>query len=115
VEGNLEALRKLSFMPLGRVLFIVGLESSPLSASGEANYYCRRREHQNFSESTEEIAPLTEEEKKAKLEELRLKRAEKRARQAQEDKEENKKNEVCFRIPHNLQRANLPCLSGNPT
>jgi len=31
------------------------------------------RDHQNFEESTEVIVPLTEEEKKAKLEELREK------------------------------------------
>jgi hypothetical protein len=43
----------------------------------------------NFAESTEEIAPLTEEEKKARLEELRQKMAEKRAKQAIIDKEEN--------------------------
>jgi hypothetical protein len=48
----------------------------------------------NFAESTEEIAPLTEEEKKARLEELRQKMAEKRAKQAIIDKEEQKKNEV---------------------
>jgi len=70
-------------------------------------HFHRRREHQNFSESTEEIAPLTEEEKKAKLEELRQKMAEKRAKQALADKEENKKNEVCFWGSYNLQQA--PC------
>jgi hypothetical protein len=48
----------------------------------------------NFAESTEEIAPLTEEEKKARLEELRQKMAEKKAKQAIIDKEEQKKNEV---------------------
>ena len=61
--------------------------------------------HENFSESTEEIAPLTEEEKKQRLEELRAKMAEKRAKQAIEDKEEQKKNEVCsspFRV-HSLR------------
>lgn len=51
--------------------------------------------HENFSESTEEIAPLTEEEKKQRLEELRAKMAEKKAKQAILDKEEQKKNEVC--------------------
>jgi hypothetical protein len=51
--------------------------------------------HENFSESTEEIAPLTEEEKKQRLEELRTKMAEKKARQAILDKEEQKANEVC--------------------
>jgi hypothetical protein len=38
---------------------------------------------------------LTEEEKKAKLEELRAKNAEKKAKQAILDKEEQRKNEVC--------------------
>lgn len=55
----------------------------------------RNREHVDFSESTEEIAPLTEEEKKARLEELRQNLAEKRAKQAILDKEEQKRNEVC--------------------
>lgn len=52
-----------------------------------------RSEHVDFSESTQEIAPLTEEEKKAKLEELRTALSEKRAKQALIDKEEAKKNE----------------------
>ena len=47
----------------------------------------------DFAESTEEIAPLTEEEKKLRLEELRSALAEKRAKQAVLDKEEQKKNE----------------------
>jgi hypothetical protein len=38
---------------------------------------------------------LTEEEKKAKLEELRAKNAEKKAKQAILDKEEQRKNEAC--------------------
>jgi ribosomal protein L29 len=50
--------------------------------------------HDQFSESTEEIAPLTEEEKKQKLQELREALAEKRAKQSLIDKEEQKKNEV---------------------
>ncbi len=57
-----------------------------------ANFDCS--EHTDFSESTDEIAPLTEEEKKAKLEELRKKLAEKRAVQSVQDKEEAKRNEV---------------------
>jgi hypothetical protein len=51
-------------------------------------------EHVDFSESTEEIAPLTEEEKAARLEELRVKLAEKRALQAEQEKAERKRNEV---------------------
>ena len=50
--------------------------------------------HDQFEESTEEIAPLTEEEKKQRLDELREKMAEKKAKQAVLDKEEQKKNEV---------------------
>ena len=50
--------------------------------------------HTDFAESTEEIAPLTEEEKKAKLEELRQKLKDKRANQALQDQEDAKKNEV---------------------
>lgn len=45
---------------------------------------------------TIQIKPLTEEEKKAKLAELRQKLAEKRAGQAKEDAVANKANEVCF-------------------
>lgn len=56
-------------------------------------YVCNR-EHQDFAESTEEIAPLTKEEAKQRLEELRQKAAEKRAKQDLIDKEEQKKNEV---------------------
>ncbi len=52
------------------------------------------REHTDFSESTEEITPLTPEEAAAKLQELREKAAAKRAKQAIIDKEEQKKNEV---------------------
>lgn len=52
------------------------------------------RDHTEFSQSVEEIAPLTEEEKKARLEELRQKLKEKRANQSSVDKEEAKRNEV---------------------
>ncbi|KAF4625110.1 hypothetical protein G7Y89_g13060 [Cudoniella acicularis] len=62
-------------------------------STAQAEFHASKTEHVNFSESTEEIAPLTEEEKKAKLEELRAALAEKRAKQAIIDKEEQKKNE----------------------
>lgn len=51
-------------------------------------------EHTDFSESTEEIAPMTEDEKKARLEELRERVKAKRAASAVQDKEEAKRNEV---------------------
>lgn len=59
-----------------------------------ASYHASKTEHTDFSESTEEIAPLTEEQKAAKLEELRARLAAKRAAQAEKDKEEAKRNEV---------------------
>ena len=52
------------------------------------------RGHTDFAESTEEIAPLTEAEKQARLEELRQRLKEKRANQAIADREDQKKNEV---------------------
>ena len=59
----------------------------------QAEFHGTRSGHENFSESTEEIAPLTEEEKKARLEELRNKLAAKRAVQAEQEKEDRKRNE----------------------
>jgi len=58
-----------------------------------AEFHATKTEHTDFSESTDEIAPLTEEEKKAKLEDLRQKLAAKRAGLSDLDKEEKKKNE----------------------
>lgn len=50
-------------------------------------------EHTNFEESTEEIAPLTEEEKAARLNELRAKLAAKKANLSVEDKMAQKRND----------------------
>ncbi|KAK6518828.1 hypothetical protein TWF281_003520 [Arthrobotrys megalospora] len=60
-------------------------------------FHAERTEHQNFDESVEEIKPLTEEEKQAKLEELRLRLAEKRERQAAESVTDAKRNEAIRR------------------
>ena len=60
-----------------------------------ANY--THSDHADFSESKEEIAPLTEEEKKAKLEELREKLKQKKENQAAAEREEQKRNEVSRR------------------
>ena len=71
-----------------------------------------RSEHVDFAESTEEIAPLTEEEKKAKLEELRQRLAEKRAGQTGAEKEEQKRNEVSklvLLVPLIADLADLSC------
>ncbi|KAK7437387.1 hypothetical protein VKT23_018632 [Stygiomarasmius scandens] len=58
-----------------------------------ANYHAEKSGHDQFEESTEEIKPLTEEEKKQRLEELRVKMAEKKAKKAAEDAIEAKANE----------------------
>ncbi|KAL4956580.1 hypothetical protein BDW69DRAFT_79512 [Aspergillus filifer] len=59
----------------------------------QAEFHASKTEHVDFSESTEEIAPLTEEEKKARLQELREKLAAKRAGQSEQDKIDKKRNE----------------------
>ncbi|RDA82736.1 hypothetical protein CP532_2413 [Ophiocordyceps camponoti-leonardi (nom. inval.)] len=58
-----------------------------------ASYHASKTEHTDFSESTEEIAPLTEEEKKAKLDELRERLKAKKAVQSVQDKEDQRRNE----------------------
>ena len=63
-------------------------------SEAQAQFHASKTEHTNFAESTEEIAPLTEEEKKAKLEELRQKMREKRSGLSEQDKLDKKKNEV---------------------
>ncbi|KAI9887576.1 MAG: hypothetical protein M1823_000560 [Watsoniomyces obsoletus] len=66
-------------------------------SQAQAEFHASKTEHVDFAESTEEIAPLTEEEKKAKLEELRLKLAEKKAGLSVEEKETQKRNEAIRR------------------
>lgn len=63
-------------------------------SQAQAEFHASKTQHLDFAESTEEIAPLTEEEKKARLEELRRKLAEKRAGLSEQDKIDKKKNEV---------------------
>ncbi|CAK7222706.1 hypothetical protein SCUCBS95973_004936 [Sporothrix curviconia] len=58
-----------------------------------AEFHASKSGHTDFAESTEEIAPLTEAEKQARLEELRQRLKEKRANQAVADREDQKKNE----------------------
>lgn len=64
-----------------------------LRSTLQAEAHAEKTGHSNFAESTEEIAPLTEEEKKQKLQELREKLALKRATQSEQDKEDKKRNE----------------------
>ncbi|KAL3468288.1 hypothetical protein BJX64DRAFT_245469 [Aspergillus heterothallicus] len=62
-------------------------------SQAQAEFHASKTEHVDFSESTEDIAPLTEEEKKARLQELREKLAAKRAGQSEQDKIDKKRNE----------------------
>ncbi|EQL29616.1 hypothetical protein BDFG_07794 [Blastomyces dermatitidis ATCC 26199] len=63
-------------------------------SQAQAEFHASKTEHVDFSESTEEIAPLTEEEKKARLEELRQKLAAKKAQMLEQDKSDQKRNEL---------------------
>lgn len=58
-----------------------------------ASAHAEKTGHDDFAESSEALAPLTEEEKAAKLEELKQKLAAKRMTQAEEDKAAAKRNE----------------------
>lgn len=76
----------------------------------QAEFHAQKTEHVDFAESTEEIAPLTDEEKKARLEELRRKLAEKRAGTSEQDKADQKRNEVsashCCDLAYSLLTGN---------
>ncbi|TRM58730.1 ubiquitin-related domain-containing protein [Schizophyllum amplum] len=62
-----------------------------------ANYHAEKSGHDQFEESTEEVKPLTEEERAQRLEELRQKMAIKRAAKAKEQEKEDKANEAIRR------------------
>ena len=63
-------------------------------SQAQAEFHASKSEHVDFAESTEEIAPLTEEQKKEKLEGMRQKLAEKRSVQSEQEKADKKRNEV---------------------
>ena len=60
----------------------------------QAEFHASKSGHVDFAESTEEVTPLTEEEKKAKLQELRDKLQAKREGMSEQDKIDKKRNEV---------------------
>ncbi|CAE6506001.1 unnamed protein product [Rhizoctonia solani] len=62
-----------------------------------ANFHAEKSGHDQFEESTEEIKPLTEEEKKQKLTELRERMQAKKAAKAVEEAKEAKANEAIRR------------------
>ena len=63
-------------------------------SQAQAEFHASKTQHVDFAESTEEIAALTEEQKKAKLQDLRQQLAEKRAGASEQDKTDKKRNEV---------------------
>jgi len=63
-------------------------------SEAQASFHAEKSGHDQFSQSTEAIAPLTEEEKKARLQELREKLAAKRSVMSEQDMIDKKKNEV---------------------
>ncbi|KAI0074495.1 hypothetical protein K474DRAFT_1665336 [Panus rudis PR-1116 ss-1] len=84
----------------------IGLEAKSIKCSqcgkvfrntALANYHAEKSGHDQFEESTEEIKPLTEEEKKERLAELRAKMAAKRAEKAKQEAKEFKANEAIRR------------------
>lgn len=75
--------------------------------TAQAEFHASKTEHTDFAESTEEIAPLTDEEKKAKLDELREKLKEKREGLSEQDKIDKKKNEVGISNLHDHTRSSL--------
>ncbi|KAJ1820374.1 hypothetical protein LPJ75_000954 [Coemansia sp. RSA 2598] len=62
-----------------------------------AQYHGTKSGHTDFSESSDAVKPLTEEEKKAKLDELQRKIAEKRKKREEIEKEEQRRNELIRR------------------
>lgn len=82
-------------------------------SQAQAEFHASKSQHVDFSESTEEIAPLTEDQKKQKLEELRERLAAKRAVQSVQDKADDKRNEVSD-IPELRCMASLTNSAANP-
>lgn len=74
-------------------------------SQAQAEFHASKSQHVDFSESTEEIVPLSEEQKKQRLQELREKLAAKRAVQSEQDKIDQKRNEV--RMPIHGTRVGL--------
>lgn len=122
LQGALEWLEKNQDVPLEQLqapednddeataAAIKGLETGELAKSlvcddcgkqfrttAMAEFHASKSGHENFSESTEELKPLTEEEKKKKLEDMRAALAEKRSRQSEQDKIDQKKNDAIKR------------------
>ena len=69
-------------------------------STSEAEYHATKSGHENFEESTEEIAPLTEEQKVERLAELKAKAAARKKEAEIKAKEEEKRNTVSEFFPY---------------
>ncbi|KAF5127036.1 UBX domain-containing protein 1 [Metarhizium anisopliae] len=93
-EEDAETKAKIAELETGQARSLVCNECGKKFRNHDlATFHATKTDHTDFSESTEEIAPLTEDEKKAKLEELRERLKSKRAVQSVQDKEDAKRNE----------------------
>ncbi|KAG6003001.1 hypothetical protein E4U43_000982 [Claviceps pusilla] len=93
-EEDAETKAKIAELETGNARSLVCNECGKKFRNHDlATFHATKTDHTDFSESTEEIAPLTEEEKKAKLEELRERLKAKRSVQSVQDKEDAKRNE----------------------
>ncbi|KAF4582245.1 UBA/TS-N domain containing protein [Ophiocordyceps camponoti-floridani] len=93
-EDEAETRAKIAELETGKARSLVCNECGKRFRNQDlASYHATKTEHTDFSESTEELAPLTEDEKKAKLEELRERLKAKKAVQSVQDKEDQKRNE----------------------
>ena len=59
-----------------------------------AQFHAYKTQHSNFAESTEDVRPLTEEEKAQKLAELKIKMAERRAQRKHQEEEDERRREI---------------------
>ncbi|CAB4021971.1 UBX domain-containing 1-like, partial [Paramuricea clavata] len=64
-----------------------------LRSEAQVQMHAARTGHQNFAESTEEVKPLTEDEKKAQLDKLQTKIVQRRQERAEKEKQENVERE----------------------
>ena len=65
-----------------------------LRTERERNFHAEKSGHDDFAQSAEELPPLTAEEKKAAVEQLKAKAAAKKAELSEQDKIDKKRNEV---------------------
>lgn len=87
IQGNSAQVKSIKCDDCGKVL----------KDSDAAQFHSYKSSHSNFSESTEEYTPMTEEEKKEQLERLKKNLARKREMEREDDLKVQKQNEAIRR------------------